>query len=206
MPGKDVKIEILKPNIQILSVKIKGTNNLIFNRWTEKAKAMIRDKQMKKAVKAREAKDPEALYEDSFYRMDDGKTIGFPALNLKQAIVDSARNIESVTMTILRGNIFVMGDESNGLIKVEYKKKQMREDMVRIAMGSADIRYRGELIDWSMNLLIKYNADILSAEQVINLLSIAGFSCGLGEWRPQKSGDKGTFEVASSENINEKKE
>jgi hypothetical protein len=71
----------------------------------------------------------------------------------------------------------------------------MREDVVRIGKGSTDLRYRAELLGWEADVKVKFNADVLSAEQVVNLLKISGFSVGLGEWRPQKSGEYGTFDV-----------
>lgn len=189
----ELKVIIPKPNIQSLTVTISGTAPLIFHRWSEKAKKQILDKQMKRANKGREIRDPKKEYEESFYYNSD-KKISFPALCIKQALVDSTRNVEGLTMTLIRGAVFVRGDK-DGMIPVEYKEKIMREDMVRVGMGSADMRFRGQLNGWSMKFLIQYNADVLSAEQVINLLSLSGFSCGLGEWRPQKNGDFGTFEV-----------
>lgn len=191
----DLKVNIPIPNIESLSVSIIGTSPLIFHKWSEKAKRMMQDKQAKKANRGREVRNPEKEYEESFY-YDSNKNIAFPALSIKQAIVDATRNVEGVTMSLLRGAVFVRGDKE-GLIPVSYKEKLMREDMVRLGgIGNpADIRYRGQLNDWSMKFLVQYNADILSAEQVINLLNLAGFSGGLGEWRPQRNGDFGTFQV-----------
>lgn len=189
-----LKFEIPAPNIKSLSVEIEGTSPLIFHRWSEKAKQMILDKQMKKATKGRETKNPEKDVEESYYKDSEGR-IAFPALCIKQAMVNAVRNVEGVTMTLLRGSVFVAGDK-DGLIPVNYKKKMGRSDMVRVGKGSADIRFRGQVNDWSMKFTIKFNADVISAEQVLNLLNIAGFSCGLGEWRPEKSGDFGTFQVS----------
>src|SRR3990167_9976043 len=189
-----LKFEIPAPNIKSLSVEIEGTSPLIFHRWSEKAKQMILDKQMKKATKGRETKNPEKDVEESYYKDSEGR-IAFPALCIKQAMVNAVRNVEGGTMTLLRGSVFVAGDK-DGLIPVNYKKKMGRSDMVRVGKGSADIRFRGQVNDWSMKFTIKFNADVISAEQVLNLLNIAGFSCGLGEWRPEKSGDFGTFQVS----------
>lgn len=188
-----LKFEIPAPNIKSLSVEIEGTNPLIFHKWSEKAKQMILDKQMKKASKGREIRNPEQDIEDSYYKDSEGR-IAFPALCIKQAMVNAVRNVEGVTMTLLRGSVFVVGDK-DGLIPVKYKEKTGRSDMVRVGMGTADIRFRGQVNDWSMKFIIKFNADVISAEQVLNLLNIAGFSCGLGEWRPEKNGDFGTFQV-----------
>ena len=193
--AQELKIEIPAPNIQLIKVKIIGTSPLIYHKWDEKAIKMIEDKQQKKATKGREARDPDAEYKNSFYYDSEGN-IAFPARNIKQAIVGSARFLQDVKMTILRGAVFVKGDKDN-MIPVIYKEKDkhMRKDMVTVGMGSADVRYRGELREWSMEFIIEYDGDLMSASQVVNLLQRAGFSQGLGEWRPEKNGDNGTFEV-----------
>lgn len=69
--------------------------------------------------------------------------------------------------------------------------------MVRIALGTADIRYRGEFREWSADLAIRFNASVLSAEQITNLFNMAGFGVGVGEWRPERSGSFGMFHVAT---------
>lgn len=212
MATKKASIETFQiptPNIKMMRIRVKGTSALIFHKWAEKAIKMIFDKQMKKVAQGREVREPEKEYEDSFY-YDAESRVAFPARNLKQAIVGSARFIKDVQMTILRGAIFVMGDK-DGFIPVLVKGKPvtradvkknkdawMRQDMVTVGMGSADIRFRGQLEDWSLDFLIQYDADLMSAEQVLNLLQRAGFSQGLGEWRPEKNGDNGTFTVDST--------
>lgn len=224
--------QIPAPNIQMMKVRIKGTSPLIFHKWDEKAIKMILDKQMKKAVKGREVRDPEKEYRNSFYYDADGH-IAIPTRNIKQAIVGSARFVQGVPMTILRGTIFVWGIKERGYAPVLVDGKpvkvtttnmselsgqgivghdkassavQMRQDMVTVGMGSADIRFRGQVEEWDSEFLIQYDADLLSAEQVLNLLQRAGFSQGLGEWRPEKNGDSGTFTVDStSESPNKKK-
>lgn len=62
-------------------------------------------------------------------------------------------------------------------------------------MGTADIRYRGEFPEWSTEITLRYNANVLSPEQVANLFNVAGFAVGVGEWRPQRDGSFGMFHV-----------
>lgn len=191
--AEELKIQISAPNIQSMTIVIKGTAPLICHRWSEKAKQMIIDKQAKKANKGREIRNPEQEIEDSYYK-NEKKEICFPAICIKQAMVGAARSLKGVPMTVIRAAVFIDGDK-DGLLPVAYKEKRGRADMVRIGMGVADIRYRGELIDWQMKLPVRFNADVLSAEQVANLLQTAGFSCGIGEWRPERNGNYGTFEI-----------
>lgn len=196
-----------------MRVKIIGTSPIIYHKWNEKAIKMMLDKQMKKAQKGREVRDPDQEYIESFY-YDAKEQVAMPARNIKQAIVGSARFLQGIPMTILRGAVFVKGD-ANGFIPVLVKgkvvtKKEViahtkdiseggwkRQDMVTVGLGSADLRFRGQLEDWSIEILVEYDADLLSAEQVANLLQRAGFSQGLGEWRPERNGDNGTFTVES---------
>ena len=69
--------------------------------------------------------------------------------------------------------------------------------MVRVGMGAADIRYRPEYKSWRAKLKIKYNSGQISAEQIAQLIDAAGFGCGIGEWRPEKSktGNFGTWQL-----------
>jgi len=73
----------------------------------------------------------------------------------------------------------------------------MREDMVRVGMGTADIRYRAEYRDWSALLRIEFVPSIIDLESVVALVD-AGGTNGVGEWRPEKSGSYGTYEVVGS--------
>ena len=86
------------------------------------------------------------------------------------------------------------------LVRIEGEPR-MREDMVRIAMGTADIRYRGEFTEWRVEVPISYNADVISPAQIANLFNIAGFGVGVGEWRPQRNGSYGRFHVANEAEI-----
>lgn len=75
---------------------------------------------------------------------------------------------------------------------------QIREDAVRVGMGAADLRYRPEYINWRCTVPLQVNPRVISVEQAINLLNLAGFSIGVGEWRPQCNGQHGRFKVVGA--------
>jgi hypothetical protein len=145
---------------------------------------------MKKARQAKEAKDPERDYLDSLYAHPDGG-YGFPAVAFKSAAVDACSSIAGITKVEARGAFHIVGD----MVKIEGEPRP-REDMVRLNGVTADLRYRGEFREWAAEITLRYNANVLSAEQVANLFNVAGFAVGVGEWRPQRDGSFGMFHVA----------
>lgn len=189
--------ELQKIKVEMATISIKGLSPLIMHRWSEKARREMLDKQMKKTVK-KEAKSPEEQYEASVYRLDDG-SLGFPADAFKKAMIRGAKQI-GLVMTDARTSFFVHGEycarDDRELVPIT-GEVQPREDMVRLNGATADIRFRGQVIGWSANLKISYNSSITSFDQIVNMLHAAGYGVGVGEWRPEKDGTFGRFEVVT---------
>jgi len=190
-----LNVGLSRAKIETIEVPIVGTSQLVSHAWSPKAKKMILDKQLKKTRgTAREAKNPEQDFVDSLYKISDDD-YGFPAVAFKAALVSACRFVDDLKMTQVRGLVFVVPDEGE-LVRINGTPTP-REDMVRVGMGTADIRYRGEYINWSATLKVRYMPDNLSLEQLIHLIELAGQCIGVGEWRPEKGGVWGMFRVAS---------
>ena len=192
-----ITVSVSRPNLMVSQFKVKGLSPLISHKWSEKAKKEMRDKQMKKKLTPKQAKDPKAEFESSLYLLSNGThpkgPYGFPAVAFKAAAVRAAKQVDGMNMTDARSLFYIEPDDGD-LVKIDSPKPPvMREDMVRLNGKSADIRYRGAFIDWSVLLNVRYNADVISQEQLLNLFELAGFSCGIGEWRMEKGGTFGTF-------------
>lgn len=179
------------------SIQIEGTAPLIVNKFSAKARQIMLDKQMGKAVQ-RQPKSPEELYEASLYPMS-GERYGFPAVAFKAAVVDGVRYFKGskLTMTGAKQMIFVKGEGADMLVPLTGVPK-MREDTVRNATGVADIRFRGEFWPWSATLEIVYVPSMIDVSSILALVDAAGMG-GVGEWRPaskeSKTGVYGTWHV-----------
>lgn len=195
----DVKLERIKRETAVIEVK--GTAPLISHRWSEKAKQMMLDAQMGKKV-AKQPKDPERDFQESRYKFADGSGDGFPIMGFKAATVKGGGRIfgKAVKMTELRQNFTFLADgigtDGTQLARIHSVDPVMREDMVRVGMGTADIRYRAEYRDWSATLRIQFVPNLIDLGSVVALVD-AGGTNGLGEWRPEKNGSFGTYEVVS---------
>ena len=178
--------------IGVISLRIIGDSPLIIHAWSEKAKRMIRDKQAKKANKGREVRNPQEEYEAAFYKDANGNNV-FPSVGLKAAAVRAAKSV-NMAMTDAKAAFHIPGE----FVPVEGEPR-MREDMVRVGMGSADLRYRPEFLEWSIDFNVRYNKAVISAEQLVDLFDIAGFGTGIGDWRPEKGGRNGMFHAEKKE-------
>lgn len=192
---------IIIPAMQLREIvlDIHGTSPLITHRFSEKAKKQMRDKHGKKATKAREVRDPVQEFKDATYFMDESNkrygvsAHGFYSAALDAALAAGAKKSEMRRAFTVRPDLF---GPDGPLVEVHSPKPPvMREDTVTVGMGSADLRYRPEFEQWNCKVRVVYDSRQTSAEQIANLFSQAGFSTGIGEWRQEKEGFYGSFEV-----------
>jgi hypothetical protein len=188
-------IEITRIGTETLLVPIVGTTPLLVHRFSEKAKKQMLDNmQGRKTPKV--AKNPQAEYEAAFYRLADGG-YGFPALAFKAATVGGARFYSGVTMTALKQFMFVhgeRGDDGRALIRID-GEPTMREDVVTVGRNGSDLRYRPQFSEWRATLEVRYVTSALTKGSVLSLIDAGGMGVGVGEWRPEKDGDFGTYRV-----------
>lgn len=199
-------------NLQSMSVTIIGETPLITHAWSQKAKQELLGKHLKKAKQARDAKDPNQDYLDSLYHIEGGG-YGFPSVALKDAMVTACTSVSGITKVAARQAFRVVGTQAlvrgawpgltmrQDLVRILGSEPEMREDMVRIGMGTADIRYRAQFWPWYMSFEVGLNANVLSPEQILNLLNVAGFGVGVGEWRSERNGQSGAFRVGSEQDV-----
>lgn len=208
-------LEIRPIEIQKVNLRIVGDTPLIMHAWSEKAKRMMLEAQMGLAKgKKKEPKNPvedfirsmywltdmpEEMTEEAFNEaISNGARFGFPVTAFKQAAISAAYRMGWAKDKVsLRGAFFIDGDE-NGMIEIHSDAPKMREDMVKVGMGTADIRYRGEFANWYADMTISYNMNgNYSLENIMNIINAGGYICGVGEWRPEKDGQYGQFHVAN---------
>lgn len=213
-------IEIKPIEIAQVNIRIVGDTPLIMHAWDPGAKhAILIAQQGAKKGKAKERKNPVVDFINSMYWLTEkpdvfndmkeeeceerfneaiagGAKFGFPVTAFKQAAISAAYRLGwSKDKASLRGVFFIESDE-DGLVEIKGDAPVIREDMVRIGMGTADIRYRGEFRNWYADLTVTYNKNgNYDVSSIVNIINAGGYVCGVGEWRPERDGQYGMFHI-----------
>lgn len=200
----EATVQIDQIAAETILVPIVSTSPLIMHRFSEKAKRQMLDAaQGKKSPK--QPKDPQAEYEAAFYRLKGEEGYGFPSTAFKLATVGGARfySRNDVTMTGLKQCLFfggVIGEDGLALVPID-GDPIMREDVVRVGRGSSDLRYRPMFPEWTAELEITYVTSSLTRGSVLSLVDAGGMGVGVGDWRPERSGDFGTYRIDSTRDV-----
>lgn len=189
---------------KIIHTLIIGTAPLVMNKFSSKALNMIAAKQAGEASIGREAKNPDACFNDARHRLPNGDD-GFPAGGLKSAVVSGCSKETGLAMTQAKGALRILPDDpGTNLVRIHTPNDpRMRQDIVRNQTGVVDIRYRPEYWPWAMHLMIEFLPNLATEQRLLQAVAMAGFRVGIGEWRPSskesRSGSWGTFRLATAE-------
>ena len=142
----------------------------------------------------KQLRDFDKEYESCFYYTEN-KKYGIPVGAFVGAILDTCVALD-IPKTKVKRAVRLLGD----IIEIKYKKINHRIDNPRRSgrNSTPDVRHRPEFVDWSVELIIQYDEEQVTPEQIINLINSAGFTSGIGDWRPsspKSSGTHGMFRV-----------
>jgi hypothetical protein len=183
--------------MKIIRVEIRGTTPLLIHKFGESAeqakgtRAMIVSKH-----------DPRAEAEKVAYIRQDG-TFYFSAFSIPAAmgnaganhkmrssrktlrfVVPSAVRVTTDTITILNGT----GPAKN--FEVDARPVTIPATKGRV------MRYRPRFDNWGAAFELSINDNLLSVDDASMLLTEAGVSIGIGDFRPEKRGPFGCFRVS----------
>lgn len=208
---KEQIVSIPPLKTSMVKITIEGMSPLMVNHFEEKSLRQISEDYINKtnkkvSTKEKKANTAEEDFEASLYKMPSSTAkkpkYGVPTAGIKKCAVTAAKRfIEGAKGTVMEGAFFVLEDES-GLNEIICKKgPEPDQRMVRVGnFGNKKpaLRTRAIFKEWEITFTVQYRPDIISPEMLVNLFENAGFSVGLCEYRPEKTGNLGMFRVKRS--------
>lgn len=179
-------------------IPIRGVTPLIIHRFSEKAMNAMREKQSGRAMPQKEPLDPEANFNAARYT--DGKDDYMLAVAFKGAVAEAAKSMEGISGAEIKRSVIVYGNANNGeWVRIESDEPVMREDAVRV-QTTCHLRHRPQYNNWRVQIRVRYNPRVITLEQLVYALTLAGSNIGVGELRPCSrdsltGGTNGTFEI-----------
>jgi hypothetical protein len=198
------QLAISRIDTETMLVPVIGTAPLIVHKFSEKAKRQMLDRQQNKST-PRQPRDPDEEYLAAFYKLNGN--YGFPVTAFKAATVSAARFYgKDVKMTELRQFIFMRGEigpeDPQALVQI-VGEPRMREDVVRLGGygSSSETRYRPEFPEWTTTLEVIFVRSCIPRQSVLSLIDAGGLGIGVGDWRPEKRGEFGTYAIDLSREV-----
>jgi len=194
-------IKIPAPNFREMTVTIRGKTPLLCDRYGERTMALLEDREAHPSRRAaKKVRDPEGELRDCLYVIasenGDPARYGFPASAIKKAIISAAGRFAGLDkMGPTLGGAIQIDATDGDLLELRGPEPRPRKDPRSIKGVRSSIIYRMEFAEWEIDVPVTYDADLLDEAQILNLLARAGEQVGIGNWRPEKKGVFGRFEI-----------
>ena len=176
-----------------VAVHIKGLTPLLQNKWTADAIRKIKNSEEGVKASGKQPRIPENEFADHQHKCGEHQW-GHPAVAFKLAMERAAKPLSGMNMTDTRMAINVLGDE-NGLVPITSDPPIMNAVPGHPQRNVTMMVYRPEFRNWEADIIIEFDMEMITAEQVINVLARAGRSPSIGAWRVEKGGSYGKFMV-----------
>lgn len=198
-----VKLVIPELKVQVLEVRLNGISPLVIRAWDQKTAQQLADKAKgEKQARNRDPVDPESVFNGARYVSEEGWD-GIPAGAFKAALVDAVScldiSVKDFNMTLGKKSFFILSDgrcrlSGRDLVRIDGPEPEVYKIMQPTSGGGPYMSYRPMYRKWGCRLRIQFNSSRINAQGVLNLLSNAGYWCGVGEHRPSaKESKTGTF-------------
>ena len=176
-----------------IRLKIKGTSPLLMHRYPL-------EEDNGKAKKKGQEYDPKEDAEKALYKDEKGAYV--PGVMLKACFREAGKNFKngksSYKDTVL-SSVFV--EEQ----KIYLKDKKTYDEIDRravVVQRNRVVRSRPKFNNWEIETTLRYNDDRITEDKIRQIVEEAGITKGLGDYRPAKGGEFGTFEIDTFEVLN----
>ena len=196
-PRERRELKIALPEFTHFQLRLHGTSPLILDAFSDDAKTKLAASQDGSPKQKPGPRDPHREFENAQYRRPDG-SYGIPKLAFRKAFQSAAIRMSEVKGTEMLAAFQI--DTPDELLLLEAEAPTMRTDHV-VRVGRGNLAYRAEFYPWAVTIPIKLDESVVSLDQFVDIAARAGMGVGVGNWRPEKKGDFGLWEIVGLENV-----
>lgn len=189
-------IELKPLNSRLMEVSIIGDSDLVLNKMNDVTARDLTDKRKDKAKSNEKPNVWESIITSMHWY--NGKPVDFSKEGLQKALKENAPCItdfglkKSFADMVVRGEIDKYSTKFNanvnllnkgGLVPIKFAEHVIDEKLMSPKKGSPVLVHLNRFIGWSATFTVSYMETVFSAEQIINIINMAGFGIGIGSGR-----------------------
>jgi hypothetical protein len=203
---REVKVKLPSNNSVLCCYRLIGTTPMLVHAFGQKSFQQMLEKMVGCRAdgtpldKDREPKDLEVEYQNAISRNQRGEH-AIPIRWIKAGLLTAASaGNKQINGSALRRGVYVLGFTSpilhpNGS---KFSDPQCKYDIVRVGSWSnrvPDVRARPKYDEWMVEIALRIFPDQIPVEHVAWALDAMGKLVGLGDYRVEKDGTYGMFEI-----------
>ena len=196
MATKVEVLEIKEVRPQIMTVHIVGDTDLVLNKMNDVATREMVAKRKNKAKEITNTNVWEEIITAIHWR--DGKPSEFTEESMAEALTNNAPCFtafgakKSFGEAVVRLGIDTYSTKFDasvniiapgGLIPIKFSEHFVDEKLMSPVKGSPVLVHLNRFVGWSADIQISYIDSVYSAEQLLNVVNLAGFGIGIGSGR-----------------------
>lgn len=184
----DVKMQPLQ--LRLVKVVVEGKEpGLLMDRFPPEVQKQILDKQIGKNKPVKKNRDLKKEVMNAVHKTSTGK-VGFPAHGFKKGMIESTSfcGNKDFSKKLVSGAVNII-NVVDGLVLLKFKKQTVLEHSI-----GHNVKFSPLFKGWTCELLLEYDENNISPQDIITLLNYAGHYQGVGSWRPKgKDGGTGSY-------------
>jgi len=208
MSQKVEVLEVREVKPQLLTVHIVGDSDLVINKMNDVTSRQLIDARKDKAKSIEKPNEWEEIITSIHWR--DGKPTEYSEKAMKEALKKNAPCITTFGLkksfgeavvrlgidtysTKFDASVNILG--SGGLVPIKFTEHYIDEKLMSPKKGAPVLVHLNRFCGWSADIQISFIDSVYSAEQLLNVINLAGFGIGIGSGR--RSCGYGRYHVES---------
>lgn len=204
---KEINIELKPLGVKSMNITIVGDGDLVLNKMNDVTAKQLTDARKDKAKSTQKPNEWEAVITSMHWY--DGKPADFSEAGLQEALQNNKPCITAFALKKSFGDAVVRNEldkyktkfdasvnivAKGGLVPVTFAEHSLDEKLMSPKKGAPVLVRLNRFSGWSATFTVQYMENVYSAEQIVNIINLAGFGLGIGSGR---SSGYGRYHVVS---------
>ena len=203
----DITIELKPLGVKTMNITIVGDGDLVLNKMNDVTAKQLTDARKDRAKSTQKPNEWEAIITSMHWY--NGKPSDFSETGLQDALRNNNPCVTAFALKKSFGDAVVRNEldkyktkfdasvniiAKGGLVPITFAEHNLDEKLMSPKKGAPVLVRLNRFSGWSATFTVQFMENVYSAEQIVNIINLAGFGLGIGSGR---SSGYGRYHVES---------